>query len=88
MNVEDGGSSFSLIICDQRLTFEELDILKKLDGVERVLVTDNAYTVVFKVDSFLDITPATVISAQQAIKKTFRDKTRTACRTNSVPIDA
>jgi hypothetical protein len=88
MRVEDGGASFSLVIYDQRLTFDNLDILKKLDGVEKVLVSNDTFTVTFRVDSFLDITPSTVINAQQAIKKTFRNITRVDCPAGSVPIDA
>lgn len=83
MTIEDGGATFSLIICEQSLTPDELDHLKSLDGVDKVLVDNNAFTVVFKVDSFLDITPSMVINAQQAIKKTFRDISRShaaSCR--------
>jgi len=82
MTVEDGGATFSLI-CGKCLTPDELDLLMNLDGVERVLVDNNAFTVVFKVDSFSDITPSMVINAQQAIKKTFRDISRSqaaSCR--------
>ena len=83
MIVQDGGATFSLIIGEQFLTPDELHLLKNLDGVDKVLVDNNALTVVFKVDSFLDITPSMVINAQQAIKKTFRDISRSqaaSCR--------
>ena len=76
MKVEDGGATFSLNICGQLLTLEELDHLKSLDSVDKVLVGNNAFTVVFKVDSFLDITASTIINAQQAVKKTLRSKGR------------
>jgi len=69
MTVEDGGATFSLIIRGQLLTIEELELLKGLDGVDKVLVDNNVFTVVFKTDSFSDITASTVISAQQAIRK-------------------
>ena len=82
MTVEDGGATFSLI-CGKCLTPDELDLLMNLDGVERVLVDNNAFTVVFKVDSFLDITASTVINAQQAIKKTFRNITRSNTSSSS-----
>ncbi|NJD56260.1 MAG: hypothetical protein FIA94_07640 [Nitrospirae bacterium] len=87
MKVEDGGASFSLVICEHSLTPEALDRLKSLEGVDKVLVDNNAFTVIFRVDSFLDITPSTVITAQQAIKKTFRDISRDACRDDSVPTE-
>ena len=83
MTVEDGGATFSLIICEQSLTPSELDLLKSLDGVDKVLVDNNAFTVVFKVDSFLDITASTVINAQQAIKKTLRNITRSNTSSSS-----
>jgi hypothetical protein len=76
MKVEDGGATFSLNICGQLLTLEELDHLKSLDSVDKILVGNNAFTVVFKVDSFLDINASAVINAQQAIKKTLRGITR------------
>jgi hypothetical protein len=69
MKVEDGGATFSLIVYDQRLTLHELNILQSLDGVERVLAGNNAFTVIFKVDSLWDITTSAVVNAQQAIKK-------------------
>lgn len=69
MKFEDGGATFSLIVYDQPLTFDELNILQSLYGVERVLPGDNTFTVIFKVDSILDITVSTVVNAQQAIKK-------------------
>jgi len=75
MKVEDGGATFSLI-CKKCLTPDELDLVKSLDGVDKVLVDNDAFTVVFKVDSFLDITTSSVINAQQAIKQTFRNITR------------
>ncbi len=71
MTFEDGGATISLIVRDQPLTLEELNILQCLDGVERVLPCDNTFTVIFKVDSFLDITVSTVVNAQRAIKKTL-----------------
>jgi hypothetical protein len=76
MTVEDGGATFSLVICGQFLTLGELDLLKSLDGVDKVLVGNDVFTVVFKVDSFWDISASTIISAQQAIKKTLRSKGR------------
>ena len=75
MTVEDGGATFSFIIRGQLLTIEELELLKGLDGVDKVLVDNNVFTVVFKTDSFSDITASTVISAQQAIKETLRNIT-------------
>jgi hypothetical protein len=69
MTVEDGGATFSLIVYDQPLTLEELDILQGIDGVARVLPGNNTFTVIFKVDSFLDITASAVVKAQRAIKK-------------------
>jgi hypothetical protein len=75
MKVEDGGATFSLMICGQLLTLDELDLLKSLEGVDKVLVGNNAFTIIFKVDSCLDITVSTVINAQQAIKKALRDVT-------------
>jgi hypothetical protein len=81
MKVEDGGGTFSLVICGQLLTLDELDLLKDLDGVDKVLIGNEAFTVVFKVDSIFDITTSTVIIAQQAIKKTLRRVP--ACRISS-----
>ena len=75
MQVNDGGASFSLIICDQDLTFDDINILKKIEGVENILAGDNAFTVIFRVNSFLDINPSTVINAQQNIKRTLRNLT-------------
>jgi hypothetical protein len=73
MKVEDGGGTFSLVINGQTLTLAELDLLKSLDGVDKVLIGNEAFTVVFKVDSIFDITTSTIIIAQQAIKRTLRN---------------
>jgi hypothetical protein len=83
MKVEDGGGTFSLVINGQLLTLAELDLLKSLDGVDKVLIGNEAFTVVFKVDSIFDITINAIINAQQAIKKTLRNAT--SYKTSSDP---
>ena len=72
MKVGDGGGTFSLIVCEQSLGINELDLLKGIEGVDKVLIGNDAFTVVFKADSIFDITAATVIKAQQAIKEALR----------------
>ena len=69
MKVEDGGATFSLIVYNRPLTLEELDVLHGIDGVTRVLPGNNAFTVIFRVDSFLDVTASAVVQAQRAIKR-------------------
>jgi len=70
--VVDGGATSSLIVYDITLTLDELDILQGIDGVVRVLPDNNAFTVVFKVDSFLDVNISAVVKAQRTIKKALQ----------------
>jgi len=69
MTVEDGGATFSLIVYDQPMTLGKLAILQSIDGVTRVLPGNNTFTVIFKVDSFLEVTVSAVARAHRAIKK-------------------
>jgi len=73
MKMEDGGAIFSLIVYDHSLTLDELNFLQSLDAVEGVLLGNNTFRVIFKVDSFLDVTLAAVVSTQQALKKVLSE---------------
>ncbi|HET6514034.1 MAG TPA: hypothetical protein VFG09_02655 [Thermodesulfovibrionales bacterium] len=75
MNIEDGGATFSLVVHDRPLTLDEVTILQNLEGVERILLGDNAFTIIFKIERAWGLTGSVIVEAERAIRNALLDNT-------------